>query len=62
MEKPKRKTYTSTAVKKRYHEKTYKQFTVRLRYDADADLIAYVEARQAENISPTDLFRTIPRE
>jgi hypothetical protein len=51
-----RKTTTSAEVKNRWNAKTYKRYTVNLRKDEDADLIAFVEAnRDRYNVS--DIFR-----
>ena len=39
----KRKTVTSTEVKKRYNDKTYKRYSLTLRLDTDAELIEKIE-------------------
>ncbi len=53
-DKPGRKTQTSTEVKARYNKKAYKQYVFRLRYDADLELIDYIErliAKSGESAS-----------
>lgn len=52
----KRKTTTSTEVKNRWNAKTYQRYTVNLRKDEDADLIAAVD-RLKDQVGPSDLFR-----
>ena len=52
MEKPKRKTYTSSAVKKRWNNKTYTRFTFSLRKVEDAEIIEIIN-REKENSSGT---------
>jgi hypothetical protein len=51
MEKPKRKTTTSSEVKMRYNAKTYKHYGIDLRYDDDADIINAIEALKADGLS-----------
>lgn len=58
MEK-KRKTFTSTAVKKRYNDKTYRNYSIRLRYDRDSELIEYLNKMQENEISPTEVLRNL---
>lgn len=55
----KRKTYTSSAVKKKYNEKTYHQYLVSLRVDQDADLIAAIEELKSKGVATTDAFRKL---
>lgn len=57
--KPKRKTKTSKEVKKRYEDKTYKRFVVRLRHDTDQELIDYIEAEQSKGVGTSEIFRKI---
>lgn len=47
----KRKTpsKTSSAVKKRYNDKTYKQFSIALRYDSDAAIIEKLNSVPSKN-------------
>ena len=51
-----RKTTTSTEVKNRWNAKTYQRYTVNLRKDEDADLIAAVE-RLKDRYSVSEIFR-----
>ena len=55
----KRKTYTSSAVKKKYNDKTYHQYLVSLRVEQDADLIAKIEDLKKDGYSTTDAFRKL---
>ena len=57
-EKAKRKTTTSSTVKKRYNSKTYNQYTFSLRKD-DADLISYIENQKAKGLSAADVIRKL---
>lgn len=50
------KTHTSTEVKRRYNEKTYKRVTLYLRYDEDADIIDFIEENK-EKMGTTNIFR-----
>ena len=52
-----RKTTTSTEVKQRWIEKTYKQYRISLRKDEDAELIEFVETAKKNVIGVTDIFR-----
>lgn len=52
-----RKTTTSTEVKQRWIEKTYKQYRISLRKDEDADLIDIVDRAKSKDIGVTDIFR-----
>lgn len=51
-----RKTTTSTEIKNRWNAKTYQRYTVNLRKDEDADLIAAVE-RLKDRYSVSEIFR-----
>ncbi len=53
----KRKTTTSTEVKQRWIDKTYKRIMVNLRKDEDADLIEWLGAHK-DRYGPTEIFRT----
>lgn len=44
MEASKRKTHTSNEVKRRYYDKTMKQFKIDLNKNTDADIIAKLES------------------
>ena len=55
----KRKTHTSTAVKKKYNDKTYCRYSVSFRRNKDADLISRVEKLKSDGYKPTDAFRKI---
>lgn len=56
-EKPKRKTRTSNEVKKRYNDKTYKQYAIKLRYDTDGPLIQAIERLKEQGISTTEAIK-----
>ncbi len=47
---------TSTEVKNRWNEKTYKRIMVSLRRDDDADLLAWF-AENRQKYGPTEIFR-----
>lgn len=51
-----RKTYTSSAVKQRYNNKTYKRIVIQFRYDSDQDMIDFVD-RHKERYGTTNIFR-----
>lgn len=51
-----RKTVTSTEVKQRWESKAYAKYNVRLRHDADQDLIDFVEAHKADK-GTSNIFR-----
>lgn len=51
MEKTKRKTVTSSEVKTRYNQKTYAQYSIKLRYDSDQDVIDAIEKLKDEGIN-----------
>lgn len=51
-----RKTETSYEVKKRWLDKTYKQYTVSLRHDTDQELIDFLAAN-TEKYGTTNIFR-----
>lgn len=46
MQKPKRKTKTSSEVKTRWINANYKRYGVSLRYDTDGDLIEYLDRQK----------------
>lgn len=54
-----RKTHTSTEVKNRWNMANYKRYQISLRYDADQDLIDFVERFKAQNdgMGVSDVFR-----
>ena len=56
-EKPKRKTRTSNEVKKRYNDKTYKQYAIKLRYDTDGPLIQAIEQLKEQGINTTEAIK-----
>ena len=47
---------TSTEVKQRWIDKTYKRLMVSLRYDEDADLIQFIEKNKGK-YGTTEIFR-----
>ena len=57
--KPKRKTKTSAAVKNRYAVNHYSKYSLFLRKDDDADIIADIEAARAAGLSLRDYVRKL---
>ena len=51
-----RKTHTSTEVKNRWNEKTYRRYQTFFRYDTDKDLIDWIEAHKKE-LGTSNIFR-----
>lgn len=49
-------SYTSSDVKMRYNEKSYHKINVRLRKEADADIIEFIEANKSK-LGTTNMFR-----
>ena len=49
-------SYTSSEVKKRWMNANYKSYRVNLRYDADQELIDYMEQHK-EQFGTTEIFR-----
>ena len=60
-EKPKRKTHTSNEVKKRYNDKTYTQYAIKLRKVEDADIIALIEAEKAKGFTTSGAIKNLIR-
>ena len=54
-----RKTKTSSEVKKRYNDKTYKQYAIKLRYDTDAELIKRIEDLKAKGLGTTAAIKKL---
>lgn len=52
----KKKQSTSYDVIRRWRDKNYKQITIQLRYDTDADILDFIEEHKAE-YGVTPLFR-----
>ena len=60
MDKLKRKTQPPTyEVVKRSMDKLYQQYSIKLRREDDEELIAYVESKKEQGISPTQLLREL---
>lgn len=59
--KKKRKTFTSTEVKKRYADKVYKRYTVSLRKIEDADIIEQIERAKEHGVDTSDAFKALIR-
>ena len=57
--KPKRKTFTSSAVKKRYNNKTYKSYTLTLRKIEDAQIIEKIEAEKAKGFQTSEAIKNL---
>lgn len=55
-----RKTHTSTEVKRRWNDKTYRRYVTYLRYDTDKDLIDWIESHK-EEYGTTNIFRDAVR-
>ena len=53
---------TSNEAKKRYNDKAYSSYLVRLRKVEDAELIARVEAMKAAGVQTTEIFRRLIKE
>lgn len=54
----KRKTKTSSEVKQRWKNKTYKAYQVNLRKEEDAELIQFVDdLKKTDQIGTTEIFR-----
>ncbi len=60
-EKRKRKTHTSSEVKRRYNKKTYKNYNVNFRYKEDEDIIKLIENEKEKGLSTTEIFRKYVR-
>lgn len=58
-QKPKRKTVTSSAVKKRYNDKTYKNFSFVLRLVDDSELLNFIESKRLPGESDSALIKSI---
>lgn len=57
------KTKTSTEVKNNWNAKTYKRYTLSLRYDDDMDLIKYIDSQtDSDGKGVSDLIKTALRE
>jgi len=52
----KRKTTTSTEVKRRYNEKTYKRYQIYLRVEDDKHLIDYIDKKK-ETQNTSEIFK-----
>lgn len=59
MEKPKRKTTTSTAVKARYNAKTYKRYAVSFRLCEEAEIIELIEQKKAQGLSASEAIKQL---
>ncbi len=51
-----RKTHTSTEVKQRWNDKTYRRYQAFFRYDTDKDIIDWIENHK-EEYGTTNIFR-----
>ena len=51
------RTKTSPEAKRRYEEKTYKKYVVRLRYVDDAELIDFIDSMKENGTETTEIFR-----
>lgn len=57
----KRKTTTSNEVKKRYNDKTYQQYAVKLRKDTDMDIIEAIEAEKCNGYTTSEAIKNLIR-
>ena len=55
----KRKTYTSSAVKKRYNDKTYRSYHLTLRMDSEGELIEKLDALISAGMSQSEAIKTL---
>lgn len=60
-EKPKRKTHTSTDVKRRYNEKVYAQYTISIRKSEDPEIVEAIEAAKSAGISANEAVKQLLR-
>lgn len=60
-EKPKRKTHTSNEVIRRYQQKTYQQYALKLRKVEDADIIAMIDAERAKGYQTSEAIKNLIR-
>ena len=51
------RTTTSTEVKQRWIDKTYKQYRISLRKENDSELIEFVAKAKEKDIGVSDIFR-----
>ena len=58
-ERKKRKTYTSSEVKKRYNDKTYKKYSINLRKVEDSDIIRLIEAEKEKGFGTTEAIKNL---
>ena len=58
-EPKKRRTHTSSEVKKRYNDKTYQRYQLTLRKTEDADLIERIENEKASGLSTTEAIKKL---
>lgn len=59
--KPKRKTHTSNEVIRRYQQKTYQQYALKLRKVEDADIIAMIDAERAKGYQTSEAIKNLIR-
>lgn len=55
----KRKTYTSSEVKKRYNDKTYKKYSINLRKVEDSEIISLIESEKEKGFGTTDAIKNL---
>lgn len=55
----KRKTHTSNEVKKRYNQKTYIQYAIKLRKVEDAEIIDLIENEKKKGFGTTDAIKNL---
>ena len=57
----KRKTVTSSEVKKRYNDKTYETYSLKFRKIEDADVIKLIEEEKAKGFQTSEAFKNLLR-
>lgn len=54
-----RRTHTSNEVKLRYNQKTYTQYTIKLRKVDDAEVIELIEAEKQKGFGTTEAIKNL---
>ena len=54
-----RKTTTSTGVKSRYNNKTYRRITVNFRINEDGEILQQIDAITGPGVSPSDAVKQL---
>lgn len=59
MTEKKRKTHTSSEVKKRYNDKTYQRYQLALRKEDDVEIIQLIEDEKAKGFSTSEAIKNL---